>query len=81
MLLNNIPFPMAKKVNTSNKVAITCLCIKLYNSRSQYKCCKNKIKYLQYYYLIRQDYANTDIVKEDTDTAIVLKRKKKENNH
>lgn len=38
-------YAIAKKVGTSNIVAITCLCKKSYNPWSQCKCCKNNVKY------------------------------------
>lgn len=36
-------YAVIKKVDTSNKVAITCLCKKSCNLWSQCKCCKNKV--------------------------------------
>lgn len=71
---------MAKKVDISNKVAITCLYKKLYNFWSGYKCYKNKVKYSQYYHLTRQNYDNVDIVSENTNVIMVSKSKSKEDN-
>lgn len=71
---------MAKKVSTSNKIAIIYLCKKLYNFWFQYKCCKNKVKCLQYCHLTRQDCGNTSIVGEGINVAIILKSKNGENN-
>ena len=71
---------MAKKVGTSNKVAITYLCKKSYNPWSRCKCCKDKIKCLQYCHLTRQDSGNAGKVGKGTDAAIVSRSKSGEDN-
>ncbi len=71
---------MAKKVGTSNKVAITCLWKKSCNPRSRCKCRKNKVKWSQYCHSARWDCSNTGTVEEGTDTVIVLKSESGKNN-
>lgn len=69
-----------KKVGTSNKAAITCLCKKSCNPRSRCKCRKNKIKCSQYCHSARRDCGNAGTVKEGTDAAIVSRSESGEDN-
>ena len=71
---------VAKKVGTSNKVTITCVCKKLYNLWSGCKFCKNKVNYSQYYYLVRQNCSNAVIERKDIDAAMVSKSESGEDN-
>lgn len=70
---------MVKKVGTSNKITITCLCKKC-NPRCRCRCCKNKVKSLQYCHLTRRDSANEDKVEWGKDISIVTKNEIGENN-
>ena len=65
------PHAVAKKVGTSNKVAITCLCKKSCNPRSRCRCRKNKVKCSQYCHSARRDCTNAGTVEEGTDAAII----------
>ncbi len=66
---------VAKRVDTSNKVATTCLCKKLCNPRSRCKCCKHKVQCSQYCHSARRDCGNAC-----TDAAVVSRSESGEDN-
>ncbi len=64
---------VAAKVETSNKVAVSCTCKKTCSPKSRCKCQKQKLKCTQYYHYSARDCGNMGTIKEGTETAVVDK--------
>ena len=68
------------KVDTSNKVAVSCNCKKSYTPQSRYKCRKNKVECLQYCHNSRCNCGNAGFFKTGTDVTIVPRRGERNEN-
>ncbi len=62
---------VAAKIDTSNKVVVSCNRKKLFTPQSRCKCRKNKVECLQYFHNSRRDCGNAKSLKTGTDVTIV----------
>lgn len=65
---------VAKKVGTTNKVAITCGCNNSCNPRSRCRCRRNQVKYC---HSSRRDCGNAATILEGTDPVILSRSEEK----
>ena len=66
--------PVAAKIGTSNKVAVSCNCKKSSTPQSKCKCRKNKVECSQYCHNSRRDCGNDRSPKASTDVTIAPRK-------
>ncbi len=68
---------VAAKIDTSNKVDVSCNCKKSCTPQPRYKCRKNKVECLKYFHNFCRDCGNAGSLKTGTDVTIVPRREKR----